>query len=112
MQLGDSEEMPKSGGPGLQSNGSNQFQILTLTSTFSQDRDSTGLCPSGLVAAMETGLSLPPRAPPSRNGIRGMSSDHHRTWELMPQFLRQENAKAGFSLEEAILGTDRGLVSG
>ena len=41
-----------------------------------------------------------------------MSSDHHRTWELMPQFLRQENAKAGFSLEEAILGTDRGLVSG
>lgn len=71
MQLGDSEEMPKSGGPGLQSNGSNQFQILTLTSTFSQGWDSTGLCPSGLVAAMETGLSLPPRAPPLQEWDQG-----------------------------------------
>ena len=41
-----------------------------------------------------------------------MSSDHHRTLELVPQFLRQENAKAVFSLEEAIPGTDRGLVLG
>ena len=72
MQLGDSEEMPKSGGPGLPSfSGSNQFQILTLASTLSQDWDSAGLCPSGLVAAMETEAHPASRdASPPGMGIR------------------------------------------
>lgn len=74
VQLGDNEEMPKSGGPGLQPfPGSNQFQILTLTSTLSQDWDSAGLCPSGLVAAMETGThpASQDASPPGRGSGKG-----------------------------------------